>query len=91
MNIDKFRIKLHIVGIITIVLIVGIMWFFLYITEKQAGYYCDYCHKGSYRNKTEVLHQYGNTPCTVAKDSMHHFSWWMTAPNYKIRPKYVRE
>lgn len=72
-------------------LVFGVIWFAVYTTEKQAGYYCDYCHQGSYRNKTEVLYTYGNKPCPVAQDSIHHFSWWMVAPQFKKAPKYVKE
>ena len=71
--------------------VIGMIWFGIYTTEKKAGYYCDYCHKGSYRNKTEVLYEYGNEPCTVAEDSIHHFSWWMIAPQFQKLPKFVKE
>lgn len=78
-------------GVVLFGSIVGVIYSLIYITEKEAGYYCDYCYKGSYRNKTEVLYEYGNTPCTASEDSMHHFSFWMTAPKYKVMPKYVKE
>lgn len=87
----KYKIEFWGGGFIGASLVIGMIWFTIYITEKQAGYYCDYCHQGSYRNKTEVLYEYGSKPCTVAEDSIHHFSWWMIAPKFKKAPKYVRK
>lgn len=59
-----------------------------YSQAHQGGWYCEYCHQGSIRNKYEVEQIYGNQPCACSEDSCHHFVHYFSKPGGK--PKYLK-
>lgn len=70
------------------VIVVALICLMSYHLGHKGGWYCEYCHEGSYRGKFEVEQDYGNKPCKCSEDSCHHFKFYLAQPIDK--PKYVK-